>query len=83
MAVILLTQPRSADDTAHFLRVALGGGVPANFTARFSNFACRCSTATVDRKISFAAPSRQVAPAPWAISSRAWGTKPAPTTSLS
>jgi crotonobetaine/carnitine-CoA ligase len=32
MAVMLLAQPKSADDTAHFLRVALGGGVPRSIS---------------------------------------------------
>ena len=35
MAVMLLAQPKSADDTAHRLRVALGGGVPGQFHAPF------------------------------------------------
>ena len=35
MAVMLLAQPKSADDTAHFLRVALGGGVPGQFHGPF------------------------------------------------
>jgi crotonobetaine/carnitine-CoA ligase len=35
MAVMLLSQPESADDTAHRVRVALGGGVPGQFHAPF------------------------------------------------
>jgi len=35
MAVMLLAQPKSNDDTAHFLRVALGGGVPGQFHGPF------------------------------------------------
>jgi carnitine-CoA ligase len=35
MAVMLLAQPSSADDTAHHLRVALGGGVPGQFHRPF------------------------------------------------
>jgi carnitine-CoA ligase len=35
MAVMLLAQPPSANDTAHFLRVALGGGVPGQFHGPF------------------------------------------------
>ncbi|MEN3349354.1 MAG: carnitine-CoA ligase [Bradyrhizobium sp.] len=35
MAVMLLGQPPSADDTAHRLRVALGGGVPGQFHGPF------------------------------------------------
>jgi crotonobetaine/carnitine-CoA ligase len=35
MAVMLLAQPKSADDTAHFMRVALGGGVPGQFHGPF------------------------------------------------
>jgi crotonobetaine/carnitine-CoA ligase len=35
MAVMLLAQPKSADDTAHFMRVALGGGVPGQFQGPF------------------------------------------------
>jgi crotonobetaine/carnitine-CoA ligase len=35
MAVMLLAQPKSAGDTAHFLRVALGGGVPGQFHGPF------------------------------------------------
>ncbi|MCC8942982.1 ATP-dependent acyl-CoA ligase [Bradyrhizobium sp. Arg68] len=35
MAVMLLAQPPSADDTAHRLRVALGGGVPGQFHGPF------------------------------------------------
>ncbi|WOH65215.1 ATP-dependent acyl-CoA ligase [Bradyrhizobium sp. BWA-3-5] len=35
MAVMLLGQPKSADDTAHFMRVALGGGVPGQFHGPF------------------------------------------------
>jgi crotonobetaine/carnitine-CoA ligase len=35
MAVMLLSQPPSANDTAHFLRVALGGGVPGQFHGPF------------------------------------------------
>jgi carnitine-CoA ligase len=35
MAVMLLAQPPSANDTAHFLRVALGGGVPGRFHGPF------------------------------------------------
>jgi crotonobetaine/carnitine-CoA ligase len=35
MAVMLLSQPKSGDDTAHFLRVALGGGVPGQFHGPF------------------------------------------------
>ncbi|WFU15770.1 ATP-dependent acyl-CoA ligase [Bradyrhizobium sp. CB3481] len=35
MAVMLLAQPKSGDDTAHFLRVALGGGVPGQFHGPF------------------------------------------------
>ena len=35
MAVMLLAQPQSADDTAHRMRVALGGGVPGQFHGPF------------------------------------------------
>jgi carnitine-CoA ligase len=35
MAVMLLAQPPSANDTAHFVRVALGGGVPGQFHGPF------------------------------------------------
>ncbi|ANV99693.1 ATP-dependent acyl-CoA ligase [Bradyrhizobium icense] len=35
MAVMLLGQPKSAGDTAHFMRVALGGGVPGQFHGPF------------------------------------------------
>lgn len=35
MAVMLLAQPRSADDSAHYIRVALGGGVPGQFHGPF------------------------------------------------
>jgi crotonobetaine/carnitine-CoA ligase len=35
MAVMLLAQPPSANDTAHFMRVALGGGVPGQFHGPF------------------------------------------------
>jgi crotonobetaine/carnitine-CoA ligase len=35
MAVMLLAQPPSTDDTAHWLRVALGGGVPGQFHGPF------------------------------------------------
>jgi crotonobetaine/carnitine-CoA ligase len=35
MAVMLLSQPASPDDTAHRVRVALGGGVPGQFHAPF------------------------------------------------
>jgi crotonobetaine/carnitine-CoA ligase len=35
MAVMLLSQPASEDDTAHRVRVALGGGVPGQFHAPF------------------------------------------------
>ncbi|MCA6121385.1 ATP-dependent acyl-CoA ligase [Bradyrhizobium sp. WSM 1704] len=35
MAVMLLAQPPSADDAAHGVRVALGGGVPGQFHAPF------------------------------------------------
>jgi crotonobetaine/carnitine-CoA ligase len=35
MAVMLLSQPESADDTAHGIRVALGGGVPGQFHVPF------------------------------------------------
>jgi crotonobetaine/carnitine-CoA ligase len=35
MAVMLLAQPQSADDAAHRMRVALGGGVPGQFHAPF------------------------------------------------
>ncbi|WP_213289109.1 ATP-dependent acyl-CoA ligase [Bradyrhizobium sp. sGM-13] len=35
MAVMLLAQPSSANDTAHFVRVALGGGVPGQFHGPF------------------------------------------------
>jgi len=86
MAVMLLAQPKSADDTAHFLRVALGGGVPGQFHGPFLASACRCSTATArPKRISCSqARFRPIVPAPWAIWSRAW--RPAssgPTMSLS
>jgi len=35
MAVMLLAQPQSSNDTAHWLRVALGGGVPGQFHGPF------------------------------------------------
>jgi len=35
MAVMLLAQPKSADDTAHFVRASLGGGVPGQFHGPF------------------------------------------------
>lgn len=35
MAVMLLAQPQSENDTAHYLRVALGGGVPGRFHGPF------------------------------------------------
>jgi crotonobetaine/carnitine-CoA ligase len=35
MAVMLLSQPESADDTGHSVRVALGGGVPGQFHLPF------------------------------------------------
>jgi crotonobetaine/carnitine-CoA ligase len=35
MAVMLLSQPKSADDNGHNIRVALGGGVPGQFHVPF------------------------------------------------
>jgi acyl-CoA synthetase (AMP-forming)/AMP-acid ligase II len=61
--------------TVGYLLGAMAVMLLVNFTARFSNvLVCRCSTATArPKRISCSqAPSRPIAPARWAISSRAW-----------
>jgi crotonobetaine/carnitine-CoA ligase len=75
MAVMLLAQPKSADDTAHFLRVALGGGVPGQFHGPFlERFGVPLldGYGSTETNFVFASSIRPIAPARWVISSRAW-----------